>query len=128
MAQVCIGVHVHSEPDRLLATLAALRANTPRPFELLLLPDGPDEATRATLVTLSSIEQFASDVALGAPACFNRLVTHSDASVIVLLESGALVAPNWLEHLLGALDANRAHGLAGPSTNRSWNEQRILSH
>jgi glycosyltransferase involved in cell wall biosynthesis len=121
--RVCVGVHVHAEPERLSATLASLRVNTVHPVELLLLPDGPDAATRALLAGLVDLPQDGTDDPLGPPACFNRLAAGSDAEILVLLESGALVAPGWLERLLAALDADPRHGLAGPSTNRSWNEQ-----
>jgi glycosyltransferase involved in cell wall biosynthesis len=46
--------------------------------------------------------------------------------VFVLLESGVLVGPGWLAHLLAALEANPRNGLAGPSTNKSWNEQCVF--
>ena len=39
--------------------------------------------------------------------------------------AGSLVGPGWLDRLLAAL-ADPRHGLAGPSTNRSWNEQRAF--
>jgi glycosyltransferase involved in cell wall biosynthesis len=61
--------------------------------------------------------------ALGAAACFNRLVTWSNADVYIFLESGSLVGPGWLEALLGALFSDVRNGLAGPSTNRAWNQQ-----
>lgn len=120
-----IGVHVHGEPARLRATLASLRDNTSLPFNLLLLPDGADAATRAALESLSDIPQLGTPDARGAAACFNRLANSSAAEVFVLLESGARVAPLWLEHLLSALDADARNGLAGPSANRCWNEQQL---
>jgi O-antigen biosynthesis protein len=120
---VCIGIHVHSEPEQLRATLASLRANTEREVDCVLLPDGPDPATTAVLRTLSELTQAGTPAPLGAAACFNRLVTSTDADVLVWLESGAQVGPGWLEHLLAALCAEPHNGLAGPSTNVSWNEQ-----
>ena len=48
MTRVCVGVHAHEDPRRLALTLDALAANTP-PYELLLLGDGPDPATREAL-------------------------------------------------------------------------------
>ncbi|MFL6256310.1 MAG: glycosyltransferase [Pyrinomonadaceae bacterium] len=126
MTKVCVGVNVHAEPLRLRATLASLRANTAAGVELLLLPDGPDAETSAALSTLISIPQSGTFEPSGAAACFNRLATSPeglDADVLVLLESGSLVSPRWLDFLLAALEANGQHGLAGPSTNHSWNEQ-----
>jgi O-antigen biosynthesis protein len=119
---VCIGIPVHAQPDRLMATLAALRATAPA-AALLLLPDGPDQATAAVLANLPALPARATVAPCGAAACFNRLAAYSDAAVIVLLESGAVPGPGWLECLLAALAADPRNGLAGPSTNRAWNEQ-----
>jgi glycosyltransferase involved in cell wall biosynthesis len=119
---VSIGVSVHAEPARLRATLDALRAHTPAGARLVLLPDGADTETRAALAALD-VPQLASTQPRGTSACFNRLASDGEAPVVVLLESGTLVGPGWLEHLLRGLEADPAHGLAGPSTNLSWNEQ-----
>ncbi|MDX6694829.1 MAG: hypothetical protein QOF02_2432 [Blastocatellia bacterium] len=123
MKKVCIGIYVHAEPLRLQATLKSIRAHTAVDFELLLLPDGPDEPTQLFLRQLSDGRQSGTTEPQGTAACFNRLTAASDAEVFVLLESGALVSPLWLEHLLAALDADPRNGLAGPTTNYSWNEQ-----
>jgi len=126
LTKVCVGVNVHAEPERLHATLASLRANTRAGVELLLLPDGPDAETRYALSSLNDLRQLATAAPRGAAACFNRLANATDADVFVLLESGSLVSARWLDLLLAALDADARHGLAGPSTNRSWNEQGAL--
>jgi GT2 family glycosyltransferase len=123
MKRVCIGIHVHTEPERLMATLTSIRANTPPQVELLVLGDGPDPATTAALATLTDLPQSTTEEPRGAAACFNRLASLSDADVLVLLESGSLVAPGWLDCLLEALDDDPLNGLAGPTTNYSWNEQ-----
>ena len=102
-------------------------ANTPRPFELLLLPDGPDNATRDALAEFTDFAQLATDEPRGAPACFNRLIAATQTDVVVLLESGSLVGRCWAEGLLAAMRDPR-NGLAGPSTNLSWNEQSLARH
>jgi glycosyltransferase involved in cell wall biosynthesis len=124
MHRVCIGVHVHAEPERLRATVRSVRAHTEGAVELLILADGPDEATRDALAAMRDVSQSATAEARGAPACFNRLAASTDAGVLVMLESGALVGPAWLTYLLAALNADpHRNGLAGPSTNRAWNAQ-----
>ena len=123
--RVCVGVHVYAEPDRLLATLRSLRLHTSSNVELLLLADGPDRTTAAALRSLADVRQSATRTPLGAPACFNRLVQATDADILVLLESGTEVGPAWLQRLLAAFEADRRNGLAGPSTNFSWNEQAV---
>lgn len=127
MQSICIGIHVHAEPERLQATLAALRLHTRQNFELLLLSDGPDDATQAALHALRDLPQSGTVEPLGAPACFNRLAAASNSDILVFLESGALVGPDWLDFLLVAL-ADPWNGLAAPSTNRSWNEQAVMRH
>jgi glycosyltransferase involved in cell wall biosynthesis len=125
--RICIGVHVHAQPDKLQATLDALHQHTERAVDLLLLPDGPDPPTNRLLQSLTDIQQSGTAQSLGAPACFNRLAALSDADVIVFLESGSIVGPGWLDHLLVALMADQDHGLAGPSTNWAWNEQGVFA-
>jgi glycosyltransferase involved in cell wall biosynthesis len=75
------------------------------------------------LATMRDVPQLATTEPRGGAACFNRLVQASDSEVIVLLESGAIVGPHWLDHLLAGLHADPRNGLAGPSTNLAWNEQ-----
>lgn len=127
MQQVTIGIHVYEDPQRLHMTLDALRTHTPRAVELLLLGDGPDEAMRAALASRSDLPQSNTPEALGAPACFNRLAALSDTPFLVFLENGAMVGPNWLEHLLAAFTADASVGLAGPTTNLCWNEQQVYA-
>ncbi|MBA2646931.1 MAG: glycosyltransferase [Pyrinomonadaceae bacterium] len=128
MKRVCIGIHLHTEPEQLRATLTSIGANTSEQVELLLLPDGPDTGMQAGLAELNHLTQSVTAEPLGVPACFNRLVTLSDAEILVLLESGAKVTPRWLDYLLGALETDPRNGLAGPSTNYSWNEQCVYPH
>jgi glycosyltransferase involved in cell wall biosynthesis/GT2 family glycosyltransferase len=125
MSGLAIGVQVHAVPERLSATLASLRAHAPSGASVLLFPDGPDAATRAALAAppFAGLPQIATDEPRGVAACWNRLVAATDADVLMLLESGAVVAPGALDLLLAALTSNPAHGLAGPSTNLCWNEQ-----
>jgi glycosyltransferase involved in cell wall biosynthesis len=125
MKQLCIGVHCHEQPERLLATLESVRRNTASTVRLILLPDGPDARMRRALRDLSDIPQFGSEEPLGTAACFNRLAAASQAEVVVLLESGSQVGPDWLERLLAALEAGPRNGLAGPTTNYAWNEQCV---
>jgi glycosyltransferase involved in cell wall biosynthesis len=128
MCRVTIGLVAHSDRERIQCTIASLRVNTRVPYELLLLPDGADAETTAYLATLARISQLGTIEPRGAPACFNRLAASSKADVLVLLESGSIVGPGWLESLVDALARDPRNGLAGPSTNQSWNEQCVFKH
>jgi glycosyltransferase involved in cell wall biosynthesis len=122
---VAIGVHAHAEPQGLRATLEFLLVHTDPGFEVILLPDGADAALRAYLQRLQ-LRQLATAESRGAAACFNRLIRATDAEIVVLLESGSLVGPGWLERLIRALHQDNSTGLAGPSTNLAWNEQCVF--
>lgn len=127
MSTVLIGIYAHSEPGRLRATLGSLRAHTKLPYDLLILLDGAEVETRNAAESFAEIPKSSTEVPLGMAACFNRLARWNNADRIVFLESGIQVTPFWLEKLLAALDADNRNGLAGPSTNLSWNEQRVRS-
>jgi hypothetical protein len=73
MNKVCIGIPIHAEPERLLATTASVRASTGGDFQLVLLPDGPDNATAGALASRREIPQLATLEPRGGGACFNRL-------------------------------------------------------
>jgi glycosyltransferase involved in cell wall biosynthesis len=126
---VVVGVHAHAEPVRLAETVRSLQAGGVDGAQVVLLPDGPDAALSAALATeprLASLPQWGTTEPLGPPACFNRLASRTDAAVVVLVESGTVLGPRCLPLLVEAL-APPGRGLAGPSTNRSWNEQGVFS-
>ncbi|HKV11216.1 MAG TPA: glycosyltransferase, partial [Thermoanaerobaculia bacterium] len=126
MNRIVLGVHVHAQPERLRETLASLARNTAIDHELVLLPDGPDDAVRRELAELALLRQLPDEGVLGAAACLNRLVRNTEAEIVILLESGAIVGPRWLDHLVAGLESSPRAGLAGPSTNRFWNEQCVF--
>ncbi|MGO9779924.1 MAG: glycosyltransferase [Streptosporangiaceae bacterium] len=125
---VVVGVHAHAEPARLVETVRSLQADGGDSAEIVLLPDGPDAALSAAVTTeptLASLPQWGTAEPLGPPACFNRLAARTDAAVVVLVESGTVLGLGCLRLLVEAL-AHPGRGLAGPSTNRSWNEQGVF--
>jgi glycosyltransferase involved in cell wall biosynthesis len=128
MTSICIGIPAYEQPAQLQKTLQSLWANTPMPFEVLLLADGPDDSTLAELSRLSHLPQSRTQQPLGAAACFNRLSASTQADIVVLLESGCVVGKGWLQALLAVLQADPSHGLAGPSTNHCWNEQSLARY
>ena len=129
MTKISIGIYVDGEVERLRSTLASINAHTSHEVELLLLLDGAvlNDSSARTLPAWDRVRLSGTSDMRGAAACFNRLASLTDTEVIVLLESGVQVAPNWLHHLLAALAADPRNGLAGPSTNNSWNEQCAFS-
>src|SRR3989344_1582439 len=126
--QILIGVHVTGAGEGLAATLSRVFENTPLPFGLRVLPDRAAASPAPGLlpVRLGRVPGGGrpGPAQRGAAACFNQLVSEP-ADIYVFLENGVRVCPGWLELLLAALDSDASHGLAGPSTNRGWNEQAV---
>ena len=111
-----VGIHVHAQPAGLHATLASLRHGDDPPFDVLLLPDDPDEQT-ATALAHRDLPCSYGLPPYGPPACLNRLASH-DADIVVLLESGCIAGPGLARRTArGAGRATGDIGLAGPSTN-----------
>jgi glycosyltransferase involved in cell wall biosynthesis len=124
-ASVAVGVHAHAEPERLDATLRALEGPSAHRVDVLVIADDPDPATDAALHRLG-LAQGRTAAPHGPPACFNLLAAHGQGAVLVLLEAGAVPAPGAIDRLADALLADPTHGIAGPSTNDAWNQQRAV--
>ncbi len=126
MTRVRIGIPVRERSDLVVSTVEDLEAASDR-LDIVLLIDGADPTTRAALSRERVAQVLTWNDARGVATCFNRLIGSGQADVYVLLENGARVGAGWLQHLLTGLAANPCHGLAGPSTNRCWNEQCALT-
>lgn len=114
-----------TEQLRLQRTVASIQMCVPEPFNLVLLANCADKAVLFSKEWLRNITLLVTERALGSPFCFNRLITYDNSDVIIFLESGSIVTHGWLDELLDVLKADPSHGLAGPSTNQAWNEQRL---
>lgn len=59
---------------------------------------------------------------------WNRLIKRSNSKYICLLNSDAIVFPNWLEKLLFTFSLDSKIGIVGPTTNSSRNHQSLYRH
>jgi glycosyltransferase involved in cell wall biosynthesis len=123
---VTIAIPDLSGSAALTATLQELARHTPEPYEVVLLL----EETRAQHVLSKQDDQTVRQIAIPAPfstpAALNRLMATCTTPYILLLESGSIVTSDWLGKLLAPL-SDPTVGLTGPSTNASWNEQKVLA-
>ncbi len=124
-ATIIIGVYVDADPqEHLQATLLSLTENTTPDYELVLLLDGPAAQARAGHSDYAGIARIVSAVRAGPAAAFNSLWRQNAARYYANVECGTLPGPGWLERLLAAIEASADHAMAGPSSNRAWNEQQ----
>jgi glycosyltransferase involved in cell wall biosynthesis len=119
---LALGIYPAADFALVDATLQALAEHTRQPFAMLLLADTQHAAAAAA----ARYPGTRCLVGNGAAAAFNRLAGAVAADVYVFLEAGTRPARGWLDALLAALAAAPHHGLAGPSTNRAWNEQAAV--
>jgi O-antigen biosynthesis protein len=106
------------------ATLQALARHTPEPYKVVLFAEGtqkyiPSEQNEHI------IRQMVLSAPLSIPAALNDLLATCTTPYMLLLESGALVTSGWLSKLLAPFN-DPTVGMSGPSTNSSWNEQKVL--
>ena len=125
-----VGIVLHTDVAALHGTLDALAAALGDGDRVVLVPDGPDEATAAALDSderLRALPQWGSATALGNAAAFNRLAAglEKGEAALVFVENGVRPAADALDRLAAALDTPHV-GLAGPSTNDAWNDQRAV--
>jgi len=115
-----IGIYPASDYRQVDATLQALYEHAPQPCTLLLLAgdEAGADAARARYPGLA-----VAGGAANPAAAFNLMTAALEAEVYIFLEAGARCTHGALPALLAALQADPAHGLAGPSSNRAWNEQ-----
>ena len=123
MQRVTIGIPVHAEPKQLRATLASLEAYTVQPVKFLILADDSAASLQKELARYPHLSVSACATPQEAAAGFNRLATADDAEVLVLLESGVIVGPGWLDICWRRFPQIRKTGWLGhqptaPGTNR----------
>lgn len=123
---IVIGIPVSEDASLLGQTLRCLRADAPS-APVVLLPDGAGEEVLAALPEAAGLQQLPGSGRRGNAACFNRLVRSIRAEVYVLLENGAMPAPGCFDRLFSTFARLPRCGITGPSTNRHWNEQCVLS-
>jgi glycosyltransferase involved in cell wall biosynthesis len=114
-----IGIHVELDLWRTRLTCESLRQRVAYDRLFLLAEPGVPDVDRVARESGASVVRL---VRAGGATAFNALLEVSGAPEVAFLESGAGVAPGALERLRRALGDSIA--LAGPSTNRAWNEQR----
>jgi GT2 family glycosyltransferase len=112
-------------------TLESTLANTDEgAYELIVVDNGSDEATRHYLSVLASRNQqicvIHNERNRGFAAGTNQGLELTQGEVLVLLNSDTIVPPGWLPGLVRTLE-DPGIGLVGPLTNRCGNEAEIPS-
>ncbi|MDE2058819.1 MAG: glycosyltransferase family 2 protein [candidate division NC10 bacterium] len=92
--------------ELLAACFQALRQQTFRDFEILLVDNGStDGSVEFVTAGFPEVDVIALDENLGFSAANNIGIRHARGGYIALLNSDTEVEPRWLEELVNALDA-----------------------
>jgi O-antigen biosynthesis protein len=121
MSRIAIAAQLYTASSVMNTALLASITRSTSNHEVVVFPRNHS----SSMISSSVMQQAGGLESREGAACLNWLFTHTAVPVIVLLENGCIVGPGWLDHLLAALEKPRV-GLAGPSTNRAWNEQRVF--
>lgn len=124
--RVVLGIHVDTVDNRIDSTLLSLSESVGLRFDVVLLNDCADQPDRWS--ALHDIPSLNVGTGAGRVASFNRLISGIEADIYGFIENGVQFAPDCLARLVAALNADPSIGLAGPSSNRCWNEQGVAAH
>lgn len=93
--------------------LAALRAQTRRDFQVLIVDDGSrDESLSLLARDFPEVNVLALPTNRGLAAAVNAGIAATSGEIVVLLNNDTEADPRWLERLVGALDAQPEYAFA----------------
>lgn len=114
-AAAVIIVTYNAQPH-IARVLECVLAQTYGRFEIIIWDNASTDGTLdaiAPFLDRPNLQLVAHDENLGFAAGNNRAVELTNADVVVLLNPDAFPAPNWLEHMVRALDLNPDIGMVG---------------
>jgi len=121
---VTVIVTVHNALDDVRRCLHSLIRHTVPPYDLVLVDDGSDPATRDYLREFAVSQDallLRNDVAKGYTFAANQGLRAAQGEHVVLLNSDTIVAEQWLDRVVMCAESDPRIGLVGPLSNTaSW--------
>jgi GT2 family glycosyltransferase len=111
---------IHDALAEVVECLDALRRNTALPFELILVDDGSDAATKAHLASFAethAVRLVTHEASRGYTVSANQGLRLASGELLVLLNSDTLPTAGWLEALIECSTATPRTGIVGPLSN-----------
>lgn len=100
---------------------ASIIANTPEPYELIVIDNGSSDGTvewlREQAEADTRIRLIENSVNKGFAAGCNQGITAAHGEYLLLLNNDTVVTPGWLSGLREVLDRYPDTGIVGPMTN-----------
>jgi glycosyltransferase involved in cell wall biosynthesis len=111
---VTAAVCTYARPDTLARALRSLAAQVPAPHEILVVDNGPAEATRALVAAACPAARYAAEPVRGLDFARNRALAEARGDVVAFLDDDAVAEPGWA----GAIAETFAAASVGACTGR----------
>jgi O-antigen biosynthesis protein len=123
--KVDIIICVHNALDDVQRCLESVLENTSQPYQIILIDDGSQKATRDYLKDFSTknsnTQLLRSEEASGYTYAANRGLRISSSDYVVLLNSDTIVGPGWIDQMVACAETEENIGIVGPISNTaSW--------
>ncbi len=105
MPKVSIVIPNLNGADHLPGCLASLRVQTFREFEIVVVDNGSTDTPLGLLGSHPEVEVIELGRNAGFPGSCNAGIRGRDSTYVVLLNNDTAAAPDWLERLVAAMDA-----------------------
>lgn len=118
-------IPTYNKKDLLLQCLDSIEANTPFPYELIIVDDGSDDGTPEALRTRRRIRVAVHERNKGFAGAVNTGLMMAKGKTVLILNNDVIVTEHWLENMLTCLHSSPDIGAVGPVTNYIGGEQQI---
>lgn len=118
-------IPTYNKKDLLLQCLDSIEANTPFPYELIVVDDGSNDGTPEVLQPRHRIRLAEHERNKGFACAVNTGLMMAKGKTVLILNNDVVVAEHWLENMLACLNSAPDIGAVGPVTNYIGGEQQI---
>lgn len=95
---VTLAICTRNRPDQLERCLASVATAQPAPQQVLVVDNGPSEATRAVAKTFAAVE-YLPESRHGLSAARNAAIAAARHEILAFIDDDTEVEPRWLERL-----------------------------
>lgn len=118
-------IPTYNKKELLLQCLDSIAANTPFPYELIVVDDGSNDGTAKALQARPGIRLAVHESNKGFSGAVNTGLMMAKGKTILILNNDVIVTERWLENMLACLHSSPDIGAVGPVTNYIGGEQQI---
>ena len=124
MVLVSIIIPVHNDQKYTKQCIDSIRRTVrPDEYELIVIDNGSDQATKEFLATLK-VAIITNETNEGFARAINKGISRSKGDYCFLLNNDTILFPGWLSRMVSAFDETT--GAVGPLSNYVMGKQRVV--